>query len=182
VIGSPYAERLKADGKRMVTIFCRRHESSLAASSMGLRLENHCSQLHSATNTFVRLSHNPQTTVRPVLCFVAGFNCAQFSSSTADRLILMAVIWIDEFEDGRMESPIGTTLYEHRQIEPTEHALKPGVPYIAQFRFGPVNCHLEFNPKQVRSNACCSGVTWFRSLDVIGRCSHPVGYYTSQVI
>ena len=50
----------------------------------------------------------------------------------------MAVIWIDEFEDGRMESPIGTTLYEHRQIEPTEHALKPGVPYIAQFRFGPV--------------------------------------------
>ena len=48
----------------------------------------------------------------------------------------MAVIWIDEFEDGRMESPIGTTLYEHRQIEPTEHALKPDVPYIASFGLG----------------------------------------------
>jgi len=38
----------------------------------------------------------------------------------------MAVIWIDEFEDGRIESPIGTT-YEQRQIEPTEHAMKPEV-------------------------------------------------------
>jgi len=37
----------------------------------------------------------------------------------------MAVIWIDKFEDGRMESPIGTTLYE--QIAPTEDAMKPEV-------------------------------------------------------
>ncbi len=39
----------------------------------------------------------------------------------------MAVIWIDEFEDGRIESPIGTTLYEQRQIEPTDYAIKPEV-------------------------------------------------------
>jgi hypothetical protein len=36
----------------------------------------------------------------------------------------MAVIWIDEFEDGRMESPIRTSLHEQRQIKPTEHAMK----------------------------------------------------------
>ena len=42
-------------------------------------------------------------------------------------MILMAIIWIDEFEDGPIESPIGTTLYKPRQIEPTEHATKPEV-------------------------------------------------------
>ena len=39
----------------------------------------------------------------------------------------MAVIWIDEFEDGRIESPIGTALYEQREIEPTDYARKPEV-------------------------------------------------------
>jgi hypothetical protein len=36
----------------------------------------------------------------------------------------MAVIWIDEFEDGRMESPFRTSLYEKQQIKPTEQAMK----------------------------------------------------------
>src|SRR5438046_3573695 len=85
-----------------------------------------CAQLHIATNTIVRVSHN-LTDYSPVcsLFSLALFNCAQFSSSTAGGLMLMAVIWIDKFEDGRMESPIGTTLYE--QIAPTEDAMKPEV-------------------------------------------------------
>ena len=95
---------------------------------MGLRLQNHCSQLHIATNTIVPVSHNPHRGQSGLFfVFLALFNCEQFSSSTAARLLLMAVIWIDEFEDGRMESLIGTTLYEQRQIEPTEHAMKPEV-------------------------------------------------------
>ena len=123
MIGSPYGERLKADGKRMGDDFCRQHESSLTVGSMGLRLEKHCSQLHIATNTIVRVSHNPTDYSPACSFFSALFNCAQFSSSKADRLALMAVIWIDEFEDGRIENPIGTHLLK-RQIESTEHATK----------------------------------------------------------
>jgi hypothetical protein len=39
----------------------------------------------------------------------------------------MAVIWIDEFEDGRMDSSIGITLYEQQKIQPIERAIKPKV-------------------------------------------------------
>jgi len=38
--------------------------------------------------------------------------------------MLMAVICIDKFEDGRIENPIGTNYLVKRQIEPTEHAMK----------------------------------------------------------
>jgi hypothetical protein len=39
----------------------------------------------------------------------------------------MAVIWIYEFEDGRMDSSIGITLYEQQKIQPIERAIKPEV-------------------------------------------------------
>jgi hypothetical protein len=45
-----------------------------------------------------RVRYDPTNYSFPALCFPSLFNCAQFSPSTTDRLILMAVIWIDEFE------------------------------------------------------------------------------------
>jgi hypothetical protein len=39
----------------------------------------------------------------------------------------MAVIWTYEFDDGRMDSSIGITLYEQQKIQPIERAIKPEV-------------------------------------------------------
>jgi hypothetical protein len=74
-----------------------------------------------------RVSHDPTNYSLPALCFPSLFNCAQFSPSTTDRLTLMAVIWVDEFEDGRMDSSIGITFHEQQKIQPIERAIKPGV-------------------------------------------------------
>jgi hypothetical protein len=61
------------------------------------------------------------------VCLQSLFNCAQFLASTRDRLILMAVIWIDEFEGGTLDSLIGITLYEQQKVQPLERAITPQV-------------------------------------------------------
>ena len=66
--------------------------------------------------------------VWPALDFPGSVQlCTVFPRLPPIDWLLMAVIWLDEFEDGRMESPIRSGLYEQRQIKPTEHAMKRAV-------------------------------------------------------
>jgi hypothetical protein len=126
VIRSPYAERLKADGKWMVTISaCGANPAWLF--EYGTTFAESLFTIAHRDELQWRVRYDPTNYGLPALCFPSLFNCAQFSPSTTDRLILMAVIWIDEFEDGRMDSSIGITLYEQQKIQPIERAIKPEV-------------------------------------------------------